>query len=211
MASILSLCNEALSQIAAGQIASLTEPSIEARECNRFADTLLEEMADWTEWAVLIKRDSLAAVANDRPAEWLYAYAAPSDMAAPIAIRMVEDDAQYLPAYGLGDYPVQDIAPIPFCFEGGKIYTNVETATLVYARNKFTVAEMAPLPRRAFVLELAARIALPIKKEAKLAQSLQNLAETARARAIADEENKNPRRATRYVSEAEWARMGVGL
>jgi len=33
----------------------------------------------------------------------------------------------------------------------------------------------------------------------------------ARNEAIADEENKNPKREPRYVSWAEWARSGVGV
>ncbi|MEG7747584.1 hypothetical protein U2065_14685, partial [Listeria monocytogenes] len=67
---------------------------------------------------------------------------------------------------------------------------------------------LPPLVRRAFALELAARIAYPIKKDLKLQETLIRKAEVAKSRAIADEENKSPRMAPRYISEAEFARMG---
>lgn len=211
MASIIHLCNEALSTIAAGQIASLTEDSLESRECKRWAQTILDEMADWTEWIDLIRRVPLALVPNDRGAEWLYAYAPPADMADPIDLRETEPDATVLQPYGLGDFPTQDTSPIPFTYEGGVIYCNIANAILVYSLNTFDVGTMKPLVRRAFVTELAFRLALPIKKDAKLAGYLQNLAMMARNSAIADEENKNPRRQPRYVSDVEWARSGVGV
>jgi len=210
MAALIDLCNRALAQIAAGQIADFTEGSIEAREVSRFASPLLLEVADWTEWPWMIKRQALASVANDRPAEWLYAYAEPSDLAQPLAIRQVEDDATDLPIAGPYPFPYQDTMPLAYLHEGGRIYANVPTATLVYAKNTMEAGDMPPLVARAFELELAARIALPIKKDARVAQVLQQQAETARARAIADEENKRVHRPARYASDAEYARAGIG-
>jgi len=211
MATLIDSCNEALAQIAAGQIVSLTEGTIEARECKRFAEPLLLEIADWAEWHFQKRRVTLAAVANDRPAEWLYAYARPTDMAEALAIREVEEAATSLPIAGPGDFPLQDAVPIPFLLENGVIYCNVESATLSYVSGSMDVSVLPPLVRRAFVLELAARICLPIKKDAKMAQFAAQQAEVARLRAIADEENKAPHRQTRYVSEAEWARAGYGV
>lgn len=208
---LIQACNEALAQIAAGQIASLTENSIEARECSRFAVPLLAEMADWTPWRSLRKRVVLAAVTNDRPAEWLYAYAAPADLADPLAIRGEEDAATNLPLSGPYPFPWQDAQPLAFLFEGALIYTNVENATLVYSSSRLEAGALSPLMRRAFVLELASRIALAIKKDVKISQAMQQQAEAARQRAIADEENKVRSHAPVYVSQAEWARAGVGV
>jgi hypothetical protein len=210
MATLLELCNRALGQIAAGAIASFDEGSLEARECERFAQPLLDELADWTEWRWLVKRVGLAIVTNDRPAEWLYAYAQPTDMAQPLAIREPEEDAQGLPTFGPYAFPMQDSFPLAFLNEGGVIYTNVEAAVLVYTRNSVTPADLPPLVQRAFELELGARIALPIKKDSKVAQYLSQQAEVARQRAVSDEENKRQSFERRYVSQAEYARAGVG-
>ena len=210
-ATLISCYSEALALIAAGDIADIEEDSIEARECNRFGPALLEEVGEWADWPFKVRRAVLASVTNDRPAEWLYAYALPSDLGQAIAIRSVEDDATSLPEHGPYPFPVQDAYPLRFIVEGGKIYANTETATLVYTRNVVDIGDLDPLLRRAFVDELAARIALPIKKDVKIAQALRQQAMMSKNIAIANEQNRSPRVATRYISEAEYARMGIGV
>jgi hypothetical protein len=208
MASTLQIANEALAEIAAGSIAAFDEDSRESSEINRFFAPLLEEVLDWCEWPWARRYVTLASITNDRPAEWLYAYAKPTDCAQAIAVRDVQTDASVLPLNGPFTLPWQDASPIRFILEGEKIYTNAETATLVYSTTTIEANKLPPLVRRAFALELAARIAYPVKKDMKLADMLLRKAEVARQRAIADEENKNPRLSTRYVSDAEYARLG---
>lgn len=208
MASLIQIANEALAEIAAGSIAAFDENSRESAEINRFFGSLLEEVLDWCEWPWARRYVALAAITNDRPAEWLYAYAKPVDCTQAIAVREVEITPGVLPLSGPFTLPWQDTAPIRFILEGEKIYTNAETATLVYSTNTIPANELPPLVRRAFALELAARIAYPVKKDLKLQDTLIRKAEVARQRAIADEENKNPRLMTRYVSDAEYARLG---
>lgn len=212
MAALITLCNQALAEIAKGQIASLNESSLEARECVRFAQPLLDEMIDWSDEIPLGRtRGVLAPVANDRAAEWLYAYAVPADMGSPVAIRMVQDDADYLPIAGPYQFPYQEAEPIAFLHEGSTIYTNVETATLIYNKSTINADDLSPLMQRAFVLELAARLAGPLSKDSKVVDAKARQAEVARQRAIADEENKNRRVEPRYISEAEYARHGIGV
>ena len=145
MAALIDLCNRALAQIAAGQIADFSEGSMEAREVSRFASPLLLEVADWAEWQWMIKRQALASVANDRPAEWLYAYAEPADLAQPLGLRQVEDDATDLPIAGPYPFPQQDAMPLAYLHEGSRIYANVPTATLIYARSTLEAGDMPPL------------------------------------------------------------------
>lgn len=212
MAALITLCNQALAQIAKGQIGSLTEGSLESREVVRFAEPLLEEMIDWSDcFPFARKRAVLALIANDRPAEWLYCYAAPADLGAPLAVRGVQDAAEHLPTAGPFTFPMQDEETLAFTYEAGKIYSNVETATLIYSRSTIEADDLPPLGQRAFVLELAARIATPLTKDMKTAGQVMRMAEMARARFIADEENKNPRPSPRYVSEVEYARHGIGV
>lgn len=209
MAALIDLCNRALAAVAKGQIASLDEASLEARECKRFAQPLLNEIADWSDLIPLgRKRVALALTANDRPAEWNYRYAAPSDMAQPIAIRGVELSASTLPIGGPYNFPAQDAIPLAFTHEQGAIYTNVPGVTLIYTRSEIDVTELSPLLQKAFADELAARIAMPLTKDVKITQTLANVAMQSRVNALVDEENKTDRRQVRYVSEAEFARMG---
>lgn len=208
MASLIQIANEALAEIAAGSIASFDENSRESAEVNRFFGPLLEELLDWCEWPWARRQVVLASVPNDRPAEWLYAYAKPIDCTQAIAVREVKTAPGVLPLYGPFTLPWQDTSPIRFIVEADKIYTNAENATLFYSTNDIPANALPALVRRAFALELAARIAYPVKKDVKLQDMLIRKAEVARQRAIADEENKNPRLMTRYVSDAEYARLG---
>lgn len=212
MAALIDLCNRALAAIAKDQIGSLDEPSLEARECKRFAQPLLNEMADWSDLIPLGRaRVVLALTPNDRPGEWLYRYAAPAGMAQPIAIRQKEDDATSLPMGGPYNFPLQDAVPLAFTHEEGAIYTNVESATLIYTRSQIAVTELSPLMQKAFADELAARISMPLTKDPKITQALANVAMQSRVTALVDEENKTDRRQVRYISEAEFARQGYGV
>ena len=212
MAALITLCNRALAEIGKGEVADLAEGSLEARECNRFAPAILEEMVEWSDsFPFARKRVVLALVANDRPAEWLYAYAAPDDMASPLAIRRVEEAAEDLPIAGPYTFPWQDMEPLAFGYEGNRIFSNVENATLIYSKKTLDAADLPALGQRAFVLELASRMAMPLAKDPKIAERVMRMAELARQRFIADEENKSPRATPRYVSEVEYARMGIGV
>lgn len=212
VATLIALCNNALSTIAKGQIASLGEASMEARECGRFADALLAEMADWSdELPGQRRRVVLALETNDRPAEWLYRYAAPADLATPLAIRAEQEGAASLPMGGPGTFPYQDGEILAFLHEQGGIYTNVERAALYYQSSTLEVGDLSPLMQRAFTLELAARIAPALAKDRALVKEVGQQAEIARQRAIADEENKARRVMPCYVSDAEYARHGIGI
>lgn len=207
--SLLDLCNQALSAISKGRIGDLTENSLEAKECLLHADDVLEEVSDWTHWHFLTTSRVLALVTNDREAEWLYAYDKPDNMVEPLYIRGVEDAATSLPQAGPHTLPVQDIEPLRYHLSGDKIYSNTETATLFYTR-PMTVEDLTPLVRRAYVLELAARISPALTKNAKLTTKLQQDALAQKYEAMADEENKQPRSWPEQIPEAEYARMGIG-
>lgn len=212
MASLISLCNQALAEVYKGPIADFEEKSPEARECKRFAEPLLQEMAEWSDrfqWNR--KRVDLALTANNRLSEWLYAYSPPSDLATPIKVRDPEFTPYYFPPFGPGNFPMQDDIAMPFLHEGGVIYTNIENAILVYSSTEMDASKLSAMGRRAFVLELGARIATPLNKDRKLARELRQEAEVQRQLWVADEENKALQRETRHMSQAEWARLGYEI
>jgi len=209
-AALITACNLALSRIAKGSITSLDEGSLEAEYCALHAPEVLEEMADWCHWPSMVKREVLAGVPNDRPAEWLYAYALPADFANPVAIRRVEEDLVIAPEHSPPfTLPHQDRARIGFLIEGGKVYSNVKDATLVFIKNTMTANDLSPAMRLAFVSELTARLATPLGKlSANAVARLEQKALVAKLEAIADAENSNERIMPNYKSDAEWAREG---
>lgn len=210
MATLDDICNMALAEIASGPITDVSDNSIEAREVARFAGPLLAEVSLWSDWSWAVTRGVLTETTNDRPAEWAHAYIVPVNCARPLAIRQVQDDARYLPLGGPYPFPVQDSVPLAFLHEGGVIYCNVCSATLVYVATLTDAGALPPLVARAFALELAARVAIPIRKDTGLARAAGAAAELARARAIAEDYNQRVRRPVSYVSEAAFARAGIG-
>lgn len=207
---LITACNSALGRIAKGTITALDEDSVEARYCLIYAPEVLDEMADWTHWPEMVKRVALAGVENDRPAEWLYAYAKPADYAKPIAIRRVEEDLRTAPEYSPPfTLPHQDRMRLGFTVEGGKVYSNVKDATLVYIKNQMTANDLSPQMRLAFVTELAARLAIPVAKlSANQVERLEQKAMMAKEDAVADAMNANDQMMPNYKSSAEWAREG---
>jgi hypothetical protein len=207
---LISACNSALGRIAKGQITSIEEDSIEAQNCAIYAPEILNEMADWTHWPSMVVRGALAGVPNDRPAEWLYAYAKPADFGKPVAVRRVEEDLRIAPECSPPfTLPEQDRMRLGFLIESGKVYSNVKDATLVYIKNQMTANDLSPAMRLAFVTELAARLATPVAKlSANLVARLEQKAMIARLEAIADAENENERMMPNYKSASEWAREG---
>lgn len=210
MATLDDICNLALAEIAAGPITTTTDGSIEAREVSRFAAALLAEVSLWSDWSWAIARTSLTETTNDRPAEWLYAYLVPANCARPLAVRQPQNSANALPLGGPWSFPLQDMMPLAFLHEGGLIYANVESAILVYCATLSDPALLPPLVRRAFALELAARVAIPIRKDVTLARELAQAAEIARARAIAEDFNQRAKSPATHVSQAAFARAGIG-
>lgn len=213
MASQLDICNDALSEIAADPINSLDEASSSAFYCKQHYPRVVAEMMTWTDFDFLNRRTALALQPNDRKGEWLYRYGKPADLADAIAVLpKVEEQRMDLPAAGPYNFPSWDaLGKLPFIIAGGSIYTNVADAILEYQVNAVDPAVIDPLTARACALELAARLAMPIKKSRNLKGDLIKQAEVAKQRAIAENENRSPRRTTSYISEAEYARMGAGI
>lgn len=211
MADQLSISNNALGEIAADPIDSLEEASLSARECSRVFRSVFREALTWAVFDFSIRRVVLALQANDRGAEWGCRYAKPADMAEPIRIRPNLPDASgNFPIVGPYTFPAIDaLGPMPFVVAGGSIYTNVEEAILEYRRTDVPIADVDPATARAIELEMAVRLAYPVKKNREIKGDLIKQAEVARQRAIADNENRSPRASISYVSPVEYARDGL--
>ena len=215
--SIIEFCNKALARIRASKIASLNEDSLSAQECRRFYPEVISEMLEGPhDWSFANRREVLAQLGtNDREAEWVYAYALPANLGSPIrVIPDLESLGLSLPVPLPGDPYAEAWAATgvyvetPYVIEGATLYTNVEAATLEFTVNDIAGLNVSQLVILAITLELATRLAIPVKgdsdREAKLAQA----AEIAWQRAIADDRNRHPEHSGQYVSEAMMARRG---
>lgn len=195
----LAIKNMALAELPSAPIASEDENSLEARECSRWYDQALEWLLEQHDWEKANRRSVLAATANDRPSEYLYAYALPDGLGTP---RRVIPDLESL---GLG-LPVPlpgepyaetwafalDNCPVEYIIENSVLYTNVENATLEYGAKTISEAVMSAMFAEALAYRLASHLAMPIKKDRELKADLIKQAEVAKDRAMADDLNRQP-------------------
>lgn len=207
MPSAVSICNEALAEIAADAIASLEEQSVSARECRRVFDNVVSDLLERSDWGFLVRRTTASPLSNDRPGEWNYAYSKPSD--ASKVLRVLPPAETSYPEWGTYSTPMWDAyGPIPFIEVGGRVFANLESAILEYALGTADVSAFPPLFRRAVAMEIGARVAMPLKKDRAIKGDMVQQAEIAFARAVAEDRNRYPRRQQEYVSDAEMARAG---
>lgn len=217
MRSQLSICNGALDELPAGTIQSIDDPDdVGARACKRRYDAVLEDLLAEHEYDASIRRVALAETINDRAGEWAFCYQEPTG--ARTILRVLPNfTASFVgTAYtilagqrnwtGIGYYP--DNLGALYRRAAGKIYTNVETAVCEYVSSEVELALFSPLFARAFELELAARIVMPVLKDRNRWKELVPMAETARQRAIAHDRNNSPQRYDGFPSEDAQARSG---
>lgn len=185
MASIIQICNMALSHIGAGPlIASISPPdgSVEAGYCATFYDIARTELLEPGTWAFALTRTELAEVTNVSDG-WTYAYARPSNCLR--ALRVLR------PATGVTVFN-QDAVILtrddrdgaPFDLEGEVIYTDQEEAILVYTVDVIDSGRFTASFTAALSFQLASYLAGPIVKGnegAKLGDAMR-----ARAMSMAD-------------------------
>jgi hypothetical protein len=185
MASIIQICNMALSHIGAGPLISSIDPpdgSVEAGYCATFYDLARTELLEPGNWSFSLKRAELAELTNLSEA-WTYAYALPSDCLR--ALRVLS------PTIGVTVFTQDEVSLQPddrygaqFDIEAQILYSNQTEATLLYARDVTDTARFTPSFTSALSYLLASYLAGPIVKGnegARLGDSLRQ-----RAMAIAD-------------------------
>jgi hypothetical protein len=134
MASIVQICNMALSHIGAGPLISSISPpdgSVEAGYCATFYDIARTELLEPGTWSFALKRAELATVTNASSA-WVYAYALPSDclralriLRPGVAVTVFNQDEVALRQ--------DDRDGAPFDLEGQVLYSDQEEAVLLYS------------------------------------------------------------------------------
>lgn len=212
----ISICNGALDECPAGTINSIDEDDVGARACKRRYQPTLEDLLGEHDYDAAVRRTVLAVTTNDRPGEWRFAYAMPENVASPRRILPNYTASFVNSAYilqpgqqlwtGIGFYPGNIGAR--YKVAGDKIYCDLEAAVLEYVSYDIRLSDFRPLFFRAFELELASRIVMPILKDRARQKELISMAEVARQRAMADDLNSSPDRTYDFLSEEAMVRIG---
>jgi hypothetical protein len=161
MASVVSICNLALSNIGKDNIQALTDAGAEARACSQFYEHTRDILLQGYPWRFAGATVSLAQMANDRIGQWSYAYARPSDC---MKVRWLR------PQYSENDpaLSLQDELAIPYEIEGQTIYCNLSPAFLRYTSLQADPTKFPPLFIEALGWHLAVRLAMPLTRDPKV-------------------------------------------
>jgi hypothetical protein len=189
MASVVSICNLALSNVGKTNIQDLTDKNAEARACNQFYAHTRDVLLQSYPWKAAAKTLSLGEVDNDKPGAWRFAYTRPSDC---LQVRWIR------PRYANDGVNLDACSPDldelgrelsnPYEIEGETLYCNLSPALLRYTFRLTDPTKFSPLFIDALSWHLAVRLAMPLTKDPKIradaltvARSTQALAEQADA------------------------------
>ncbi len=157
------ICNLALSYLGLSSIASMTEASAEAIQCNMHFDNARDfVLRDYT-WNFATKRVTLAESGTiTPPAEWAYAYSVPSDClwARQIVVGSPMPAAEFaLEVVGTGRV----------------LYTNESPAILQYTARISETTLFDPMFIEALAWKMAAQICMPMTRDKSLMQMAMNM------------------------------------
>jgi hypothetical protein len=167
MASVVDICNAALTHVAnAAEVTSIDPPdgTAEADHCARFYPMARDECLEQYAWSFAIARKYLAEFAENLMGDtWGFAYQLPNHMLTPLAV--LEPGA------------ANDVESRSYLIETlpdgeGVLYTNVDGAVLKYLYRQEDTAKFTPLFTVAVATVLGSYLAGAIPKDIKLKQGL---------------------------------------
>lgn len=198
------ISNDALDIIGKGNINSINDPEPAARRCRRFLPRTLREMQasfDW-EYTLTVVDISAQAAASTIPG-YTYAHKLPTGYLrfsaltstdvptnnmldatfSPIDPNDTVYEAKYLRARAR-QYPV------PMRIADGYVHTNFTPIRLVYHRHRAEYTGLPELFRTALVMQLAAKLCMPLTRDVKLTADVREAANRA-VMFAQDEETKD--------------------
>lgn len=166
MASVVQLCNMALSHIGSdARVSSISPPdgSVEAGHCATFYDLARTELLEPGNWAFALRRAALAEVTNPSTV-WAYAYAKPSNCLRALRILRPSIAAAVLTRNLAFEPHTDDRGGAAFDVEGDVILTNEPDAVLLYVQDVTDSTKFPASFTSALSYLLASYLAGPIIK-----------------------------------------------
>lgn len=160
MASKTDIANLALQRVGAKRIMDIdSETEKGARVVRNVFEDAVKEVSALSQWNALTTRVSLGLLTSTPAFTWDYEYQLPSDY-----IRMVEFNRE----------DVWDETRELYDIEDGKLLTDADTANIRYVRYVEDSTKYPPLFVQALSVNIAAKIAIPMRQDEELAVSLTN-------------------------------------
>lgn len=161
MASVVSICNLALSNIGKDNIQSLTDAGAEARACSQFYEQTRDVLLQGYPWGFAGVTVGLAEIASDRLGKWSKAYQRPTDCLKARWVRPEYFEHEMAPTD-------QEELAIPYDIDGAAIYCNLSPAFLRYTSRLTDPTKFTPLFVDALSWHLSVRLAMPLTRDPKV-------------------------------------------
>lgn len=165
MASVVQICNMALSHIGSeARVSSISPPdgSVEAGHCADFYDLARTELLEPGNWNFALKRAVLAQTTNLSEA-WAYAYVKPSDCQRALRVLRPSVTVTVFTQDTVGAH-TDDRDSAAFDIEGDVLFTNEPDAVLVYTRDVIDTNRFPASFTSALSFMLSSYLAGPILK-----------------------------------------------
>lgn len=160
MASKISICNQALSEVGSDPIVSLEDGTVASESCKTHYDSVLRELLEKRYWSFAMRRANLVALTETPNYGYTNAYLIPSDC---VRVKGIESSDRRTYA--------------DWANENGRIYTNFGDVNINYLSVDVPTEHFTGSFESAFVYLLASRLAIPIVKSRELRSELLNIAE----------------------------------
>ena len=143
MASVTSICNQALSHLGESPITSIEESSVEGRSCKLHYDITRDEQLRAHRWNFAQDRAILSRLSTTPVFGWSYQYRLPVDCLRALELNGSADN---------------DHLTDPWIVEGRNVLTNAEAARLIYTRQETDPSLYDSLFVKTFALALAIKL-----------------------------------------------------
>lgn len=163
-ASVVQICNLALSHLGAAAIVSLSENSAEGIACNLHYETSRDSVLRDHPWNFAAKRVALAELAETPPAGWSHIYSLPSDCL--LAREIVNT---------LGTDPIKFVIESNAGATARVLLTDQAQATLLYTASVGEVTMFDPLFVEALSWKLASMVCMPLTRDRNIMQMCQTM------------------------------------
>jgi hypothetical protein len=196
-ASVVQICNLALSHLGAAAIVSLTENSAEGIACNLHYETCRDSVLRDYPWNFATKRVALAELSETPPAGWSHVYSLPTDC---LRAREIVNPA--------GTDPIKFLIESNAAGTARVLLTNQAQATLLYTAAVSEVTMFDPLFVDALAWKLASMVCIPLTRDRNIMQMCQTMYINVLAQAQTADANEGQVEPPR---EADWiAARGIG-
>lgn len=156
MASVVNICNMALTRLGQQRIASLTQSGLGAELSNLFYDPTVRELLTAYEWPFAISREQLAASTETNLSKYDYIYVLPND---------------YLRVLTLLDPDDYSEVNTEWVIEGRKLLSDVTSCYIKYIKMPTDPSDFPQIFIEALYLRMAAKMCLKMTQD----QSLMNM------------------------------------